>query len=79
MNKSKLIIFGAIVTAAVVGAYLGLRGTRKAFDPWSYDFDGDGLINRDEYLAAVNDYYDLKITKAQVDQVGDLYNGQIHR
>ena len=43
------------------------------FDPWSYDTNGDGVIDTQEMLKAVNDYYAGIITKAQVDQVVALW------
>ena len=55
----------------------GLAGSFVAseapFDPWSYDTNGDGVIDTQEMLAAVNDYYAGKITKTQVDQVVALW------
>ncbi|KKM64200.1 hypothetical protein LCGC14_1503830, partial [marine sediment metagenome] len=38
-------------------------------------FNRDGVIGRAEYLQAVSDYFALKITKEQVEQVRALYEG----
>jgi len=43
------------------------------FDPWVYDMDGSGVIEKDEVVVAVNDYFDGVITKAQVVKVLILY------
>jgi len=51
----------------------GLSGSFKAvappFDPWSYDFNGDGYIDKAERLQATADYYADIITKDQLNQV----------
>ena len=46
------------------------------WDPWAYDEDGSGAIEKDEAVAAVNDYFLGQITKAQVVEVIVLYFGQ---
>ena len=43
------------------------------FDPWSYDFNGNGVIDTSEMLAAANDYFAGIITKDQVEQVRALW------
>ncbi|GAI66131.1 unnamed protein product [marine sediment metagenome] len=43
------------------------------FDPWSYDFNGNGIIDTNEMLAATNDYFAGIITKSQLDQVVALW------
>jgi hypothetical protein len=43
------------------------------FDPWSYDVNGNGVIETSEMLAAANDYNAGIITKAQLDQVTALW------
>ncbi|GAI12379.1 unnamed protein product [marine sediment metagenome] len=45
------------------------------FDPWSYDFNGNGLIDTQELLAATDDYNTRIITKEQLDQVTALWEG----
>lgn len=49
--------------------------TVTEFNPWSYDENGDGAIDKDEAMAAVMDYFDGKITKDQVMEVILLYFG----
>ncbi|GAH45858.1 unnamed protein product [marine sediment metagenome] len=49
--------------------------TVGVFDPWSYDFNGNGVIDIQEVLAAANDYFDGGITKEQVLEVLALYFG----
>jgi len=43
------------------------------WDPWVYDENGDGVIQKMEALQAVQDYFAEKITKAQVLEVIQLY------
>ena len=45
----------------------------EMFDPMVYDVDGSGVIEKDEALAAVADYFAGIITKAQVVEVLVLY------
>lgn len=55
----------------------GLSGSFRAiappFDPWSYDLDGNGIIETSELLTASNDYNAGIITRAQLDQVTALW------
>lgn len=39
------------------------------FDPWVYDINGDGYIDKSERVKAANDYYAGIITKSQLEQV----------
>ena len=50
-----------------------------AFDPWSYDFNGNGYIDTDEVLAAASDYSGGIITRDEVDQVVYLWQNNIYR
>ena len=43
------------------------------WDPWVYDENGDGVIQKMEALQAVHDYFAEKIAKAQVLEVIQLY------
>lgn len=43
------------------------------FDPWSYDFNGDGIIDSDEAMAAANDYLDGKIRYEDSLAVANLF------
>jgi hypothetical protein len=43
------------------------------WDPWAYDENEDGVIQKGEAIQAVTDYFDLKITKLQVLEVLQLY------
>jgi len=45
------------------------------FDPWVYDVDESGVIEKDEAVAAVNDYFAGDITKANAVEVLNLYFG----
>ena len=47
--------------------------TLGEWDPWAYDENSDGIIQKAEALKAIQDYFDLKITKAQVLEVLQLY------
>lgn len=47
--------------------------TEEAFDPTIYDTDEDGVMSKDETLAAVNDYLADNITKNQALEVVKLY------
>lgn len=47
----------------------------EVWDPMVYDVDGSGVIEKDEALTAVADYFDLEITKDQVLEVIALYFG----
>ena len=40
-----------------------------SFDPWSYDFNGDGYIDDSERLKATQDFYAGIITKEQLNMV----------
>jgi len=46
-----------------------------AWDPWNYDENKDGKIQKMEAIHAVQDYFDGKITKAQAIEVVMLYFG----
>ena len=48
-------------------------GADGEWDPWVYDENSDGKIQKMEAIQAVMDYFDLKITKAQVLEVLLLY------
>ena len=45
------------------------------WDPWAYDENSDGDIQKTEAIHAVMDYFSLKITKAQAIEVIMLYFG----
>jgi len=53
----------------------GFGEVEEEFDPWVYDVDDSDVIEKDEALAAVADYFDLEITKAQALEVIALYFG----
>jgi len=57
----------AIDTATVTVAEAG------GIDPWIYDTNGDGVMSKDETLAAITDYQDGTITKNDVLAVVILY------
>ena len=68
----------------IVGAYnasvgLSILGTATVnvtdWSPWIYDADGDGIIDYDEAVDAVQDYFDDIITKDQAILVIALYFG----
>jgi len=44
-------------------------------DPWGYDENSDGIIQKMEAIHAVMDYFSQKITKAQAIEVVMLYFG----
>lgn len=43
------------------------------FDPWVYDINGDGKIDKSEAIDAVQDYFEGEITKEQAIEVIQLY------
>ena len=43
------------------------------FDPWRYDINGDGIIEKGEVIDAVRDYFNDMITKEQVIEVIKIY------
>jgi len=43
------------------------------FDPWVYDTNEDGTVEKSEVILAVQHYFDGRITKAQVIEVAMLY------
>mgnify|MGYP001098974547 CR=1 FL=1 len=47
----------------------------QGWDPWAYDEDNDGEIQKIEAIHAVQDYFDWKITKMQAIKVVMLYFG----
>jgi hypothetical protein len=53
--------------------YITVTGAGGEFDPWVYDVDDSGVIEKDEAVAAVNDYFDGLITKANAVEVITLY------
>jgi hypothetical protein len=64
--------------AGVGGANVCLRAkitTPDTFDPWSYDDDKDGVIQKSEAISAVQDYFDGVITKEEAIEVVMLYFG----
>ncbi len=50
-------------------------GAYEAWDPWVYDEDSSGTIEKMEAIHAVQDYFDGEITKAQAIEVVMLYFG----
>lgn len=50
-----------------------LRPITPPFDPWSYDVNGDGVIDIHELLPAISDYIAGKITIDQLLQVINIY------
>ena len=49
--------------------------TTPTWDPWAYDGNSDGIIQKMEAIQAIMDYFSLKITKAQAIEVIMLYFG----
>ena len=47
--------------------------TADDFDPWCYDFDEDGKVEKHEALRAVADYFNFVITKANALKALALY------
>ena len=45
------------------------------WNPWAYDEDKDGKIQKSEAIQAIQDYFSQKITKAQAIEVVTLYLG----
>jgi len=48
-------IGGLIIVAVAAGVVVYLVDKGSKFDPWSYDFDGDGIISVEELQMAVDD------------------------
>jgi hypothetical protein len=55
------------------GSYSGPTIDDGEWDPWAYDENEDGVIQKGEAIQAVTDYFDGLITKAQVLEVLMLY------
>jgi len=55
------------------GGYSGPTISDGEWDPWDYDENTDGIIQKDEVLQAIVDYFDGLITKTQVLEVLQLY------
>ncbi len=78
-GESEVVTFETTPTVAKIYhvAVDGLSGSFTAiappFDPWSYDFNGNGVIDTHEMLTAANDYYAGKITWDQLQQVIALW------
>jgi len=45
------------------------------FDPWAYEENQDGIIQKMEAIHAIQDYFSGKISKAQAIEVIMLYFG----
>jgi hypothetical protein len=45
------------------------------WDPWTYDENSDGTINKAEAIAALSDYFSLQLSKSQAIEVLMLYFG----
>lgn len=71
MEDGKKAAIGLVVAGLVTtGVILATRAkAAPPFDPWIYDFNGDWVIDINETLAAVSDYYAGIITRGQLDQV----------
>jgi len=68
----------ALIATAAVGATVVAREViqkiaDRAFDPWVYDLNEDGVIDLQEITQATQDYYADLITKRQLDRVIALY------
>ena len=58
------VFLAAIVMVIAAGLYLFVPGdAQAAFDPLQYDDDGNGVLERDEVSAGVEDYYAGRITR----------------
>lgn len=73
IEREPLVALG--IGVALVGVVLLLIKKKPPFDPWSYDFNGNGIIETSELLAAANDYDAGIITKNQMEQVRALWLG----
>jgi hypothetical protein len=82
LNPGESKAVGFIFTPSVAKVYgvsvNGLSGSFSVievpvFDPWSYDFNDNGIIDTQEMLAATNDYYAGIITWNQLQQVIALW------
>ena len=79
MAKTIHVVAGLGVTAVVATAtYFLLRGRKGEFSVCDYDSDGDEYISLGDYIDALADYYDFKITKEQVQRVRLCYDTGIH-
>jgi peptide/nickel transport system substrate-binding protein len=59
---------------AIAGSIpLALNKLIFLFDPWRYDANEDGIIDKSEVIDAIQDYFDSKITKEQEIEVVKLY------
>ena len=75
----KVIVGGLVIGGIIAGLVIAGKQTEAAFDPWSYDKDGDGYISMSEALAAVHDAVYGKITQAQAEAVIALKDSGVHK
>ena len=72
-NRAGLAIFVgvSVVGTIVLVAAIGKRNNKNtgSFNPWSYDFNGDGMIGPDEALQAIDDNLAGRITTDQLNKV----------
>ncbi|MBN2187561.1 MAG: hypothetical protein JW732_08990 [Dehalococcoidia bacterium] len=52
-----------------------MEPSENYFDPWAYDENQDGIIQKMEAIHAIQDYFSGKISKAQAIEVIMLYFG----
>ena len=70
----------ALIAAGAVGATVVAREViqriaDRAFDPWVYDLNQDGIIDESEVLKATQDHLAGIITTRQLNKVIYLYAG----
>jgi len=59
----------------LVGSFEKIAYITVLFDPWAYDGNQDGVIQKTEVIHAIQDYSSQNITKAQAIEVAMLYFG----
>ena len=64
---------GGTARLPLSGGYSGPTVSDGGWDPWVYDVNTDGIIQKSEVLEAILDYFDGLITKPQVLEVLLLY------
>ena len=73
MKKLGIILLVVVAVSLMPGA--APSASAGEWDPWEYDTDSDGIVQKVEAIHAIQDYFSQKISKAQAIEVIMLYFG----